>query len=52
MVADDIAKSPFYQSLNGEWKFNYVAKVADRDQNFFKTDLEDSQWKSIKVPSN
>ena len=52
VVADDIAKSPFYQSLNGEWKFNYVAKVADRDQNFFKTDLEDSQWKSIKVPSN
>ncbi|MFC5283040.1 glycoside hydrolase family 2 TIM barrel-domain containing protein [Pedobacter alpinus] len=49
---DDQSQSPFYQSLNGEWKFNYVAKVADRNQNFFKTDLDDSDWKKIRVPSN
>src|SRR6476469_8070148 len=52
LIADDANQSPYYQSLNGEWKFSYVAKVADRNQNFFKTDLDDSQWKNIKVPSN
>jgi beta-galactosidase len=50
--ADDFKKSPYYQSLNGEWKFTYVDKVANRHQEFYKTDLDDSQWKNIKVPSN
>ena len=49
---DDHNQSSLYRSLNGDWKFSYVAKVADRDQNFYKTDLDDSQWKTIKVPSN
>ncbi len=50
--ADDLSKSSYYQSLNGKWKFTYVDKVADRDTNFYKTDLDDSKWKNIQVPSN
>jgi beta-galactosidase len=49
---DDVSKSPFYQSLNGKWKFSYVDKVADRNINFYQTDLDDSEWKTITVPSN
>ena len=34
VLKDDFATSPFYQSLNGSWKFNYTAKVADRIKDF------------------
>ncbi|MDH4389097.1 MAG: glycoside hydrolase family 2 TIM barrel-domain containing protein [Fimbriimonas sp.] len=47
----DRAKSPFYKSLNGEWKFNWVGRPADRPVDFFKTDFNDSKWKTIEVPS-
>lgn len=49
---DDFTKSPFYQSLNGTWKFNYTEKVKDRIINFYDPELNDSQWKGIAVPSN
>ncbi|MBS2212649.1 DUF4981 domain-containing protein [Carboxylicivirga mesophila] len=45
-------ESPFYQSLNGIWKFNWVTKPADRPQNFFQTDYDVSNWDNIKVPAN
>ncbi len=51
-VNDQFAKSPFYQSLNGNWKFQYVDKYADRMKDFYRTDLNDSEWKNIPVPSN
>lgn len=51
-VADDYSKSANYQSLNGQWKFNYVDKHADRRLDFFKEDLDDSGWANIQVPSN
>lgn len=41
-----------YQSLNGNWKFNWVPKPADRPMEFFATDFDDSDWDSIEVPSN
>ncbi|NIA30432.1 MAG: beta-galactosidase, partial [Actinobacteria bacterium] len=28
--------SPFYQSLNGKWKFHWAPKPADRPVDFFK----------------
>ena len=49
---DDFSTSPFYHSLNGTWKFNYTAKVKDRIINFYKSELDDSQWKGIAVPFN
>ncbi|MBK5112291.1 MAG: DUF4981 domain-containing protein [Candidatus Heimdallarchaeota archaeon] len=44
--------SPFYQSLNGQWQFNWVEKPADRPVDFFKPDFDTSKWDNIIVPSN
>ncbi|MFL5772811.1 MAG: glycoside hydrolase family 2 TIM barrel-domain containing protein, partial [Flavisolibacter sp.] len=52
VVEDDYSRSPFYQSLNGMWKFVYVDKYADRIKDFYKTDLNDGNWNEITVPSN
>ncbi len=44
--------SPYYMSLNGIWKFNWVYKPADRPADFYKTDFDVSEWNNIKVPGN
>jgi beta-galactosidase len=44
--------SQFYRSLNGNWKFNWVNKPADRPQDFYKLNYDVSTWKLIPVPSN
>ena len=44
--------SPFFQSLNGKWKFNWVLKPADRPVDFYKDEFDVSAWKEIDVPSN
>lgn len=41
-----------YQSLNGEWSFNYAASVPERPISFYKPDYDTSGWNKIKVPSN
>jgi beta-galactosidase len=51
-IANDWTRSPYYQSLNGDWKFRWVAKPADRPEDFFQTAFDDSRWKTIPVPSN
>jgi len=48
----DRAASPFVRSLNGDWKFAWVAKPADRIADFWKPGFDDSAWKTIPVPSN
>ena len=52
VVQDDYSRSPYYQSLNGTWKFVYVDKYADRTKDFYRTDLNDSKWNNIAIPSN
>lgn len=52
VAKDEYSRSPYYQSLNGTWKFVYVDKHADRLQDFYKTDIDDSKWSNIAVPSN
>ena len=52
VIADDYSKSPFYQSLNGVWKFIYADKAADRLKDFYSNELDDSKWSNIPVPSN
>ncbi len=37
--------------LDGQWKYHWVGKPADRPTEFFKTDFDDSAWDSIPVPS-
>lgn len=41
-----------YQSLNGEWSFNYAASVPERPISFYKPGYDTSGWNNIKVPSN
>ena len=36
VVKDDYSPSPYYQSLNGTWKFVYVDKYADRHEGFLQ----------------
>lgn len=48
----DKKASEYYKSLNGKWKFNIVKHPSDRPEDFFKTDLDDSEWDEIEVPSN
>ena len=45
-------KSPLYQSLNGNWKFNWVKQPSERPVNFYKPGYDVSSWKEIAVPSN
>ena len=44
--------SPFYKSLNGNWKFNWVTKPANRPINFYKMEFDVSTWDEIPVPGN
>lgn len=44
--------SSLIQSLNGQWKFHYVDKPADRPLDFFQSSFNDACWKNIEVPSN
>lgn len=51
-LINDPEKSPFYRSLNGNWKFKWVRKPADRPINFYREDYDVSQWSEIIVPGN
>ena len=51
-LKDDYSKSPYFFSLSGKWKFNWVPKPADRPLDFFKNDFDFSNWKEINVPGN
>ncbi|TDN95086.1 beta-galactosidase [Salegentibacter sp. 24] len=44
--------SQYYKSLNGKWKFDIVKHPSQRPENFFKPELDDSNWNEIEVPSN
>ena len=44
--------SPYYKLLNGNWKFNWVSKPADRPIDFYKSDYNVSDWDEIPVPGN
>jgi len=46
------AASPYFESLDGTWKFYWVPKPADRPKDFYKADFDDSGWAEIPVPSN
>lgn len=48
----DRDKSPFFQSLNGQWKYHWSATPAARVPEFWRTDFNDSAWPAIRVPSN
>lgn len=51
-LTQDRTKSPWFKLLNGDWKFNWSENSTQRPANFFETRFDDSEWKTIPVPSN
>jgi beta-galactosidase len=55
-TAADVLKkwrnSPYYQCLNGQWKFHWVKSPDERPVDFYKPDFDVSGWDEIPVPSN
>lgn len=51
-VADVYKDSPYYQSLDGIWKFKWVSKPADIPVGFYKEDYNVSNWDNMPVPGN
>jgi beta-galactosidase len=51
-LAGNGERSPYYLSLNGHWKFNWVRSPADRSLRFQDPGFDDSDWDELPVPSN
>ncbi len=46
------SQSPWFRSLNGEWKFHCSDAPAELPADFYRLDFDDTAWRSIPVPSN
>jgi beta-galactosidase len=44
--------SPWFRSMNGEWKFNCADMPAARPVDFYRQNFDDAAWHTIPVPSN
>ncbi len=51
-MAGDRETSPYFQSLNGIWKFNWVSQPAGRPLDFYRVGFDAGGWDEIPVPSN
>ena len=49
---NDHDRSQYFQSLNGNWKFNFSPNPDDRPKNFYKSNYDDTNWSDIKVPGS
>ena len=49
-LAGNMEKSANYLSLEGTWKFKWVADADQRPTDFYKADYDDSAWKTMQVP--
>ena len=45
-------QSPYYMSLNGKWKFNWVKNPDNRPKDFYKPAFYTGGWADIDVPGN
>jgi len=45
-----LAQSGRYLSLDGDWKFHWVANLDERPTDFWRLDLDDSTWGMMPVP--
>jgi beta-galactosidase len=48
----DKANSRYVQLLNGNWKFKWVPRPADRPVDFYKPNYDVATWDDIPVPAN
>ena len=51
-IADEYIRSPWFLSLDGNWKFQWSPTPDQRPKDFYKTDFNVINWKEIQVPSN
>src|SRR5262245_16067198 len=51
-LAGQPEKSPYFQSLNGPWKFYYAPNPASTPDNVFGSDFDITGWAEIEVPGN
>ena len=51
-IQDNHAQSPWFESLNGDWKFHWAPDPDNRPADFYKPDFDVSGWDDIPVPSN
>ncbi|MBN1351863.1 chitobiase/beta-hexosaminidase C-terminal domain-containing protein [candidate division KSB1 bacterium] len=42
--------TPFFKSLDGLWKFNWVQSLSERPADFYKPDFNTDQWNDMHVP--
>lgn len=52
VLRKDKESSPYYQSLNGMWKFQIADSPVNRNTEFFQEGYDVSDWDEIEVPSN
>lgn len=45
------ASSPFFQTLNGSWKFRYYRSVQDVQEKFYEESYDAMAWDELIVPS-
>jgi beta-galactosidase len=50
--ASDCRNAPGLVNLDGPWRFSWAPRPEQRPADFYRTDFDDSQWRSIPVPSN
>ncbi len=48
----DRTRSPYRQSLDGDWKFRHADRPDARDPEFYRENVDDSSWATIPVPSD
>ena len=46
------AASPYFQALNGTWKFHWAPRPELRPREFFRPEFDVSRWDELSVPSN
>ncbi|MDE5550170.1 MAG: beta-galactosidase, partial [Bacteroidaceae bacterium] len=50
--SNDFKESPYYQSLDGKWKFMWVKNPGLASTAFCRKDVNDAAWSDIDVPSS
>jgi beta-galactosidase len=49
-IVDNYSSSPYYQLINGMWKFHWAPKASQAPQNFYSEDYDVSGWGVMPVP--
>jgi beta-galactosidase len=45
-------QSPWFRSLNGDWRFHWAPRPEERPVDFYRADFDDSGWRLFPVPAN